>query len=110
MDIKASPAYWLIGIAVTIAGATLAVDQRYAKAGDVTGVESRLKQELSEQRSYTEVGFLKQRKSQLEDKVFELDAKKEENPRKFSDVERKQLFRYKSELDDVNREVRAKQK
>lgn len=105
-SMKATPAYWLAGIAAAIIGATFFVDDRYAKAADVTSAKTELKQEMASQKTYTEQGFLKQRKSQLEDKVFELQAKHDE--RKISEVERKQLFRYKAELDDVTRELRKK--
>ena len=104
--VKGHPAWFLATFVAVVVGVTLSVEARYAKAGDVMAVEGRLKQELAVQRGYTEAGFLKQRKAQLEDKVFELEAKRE--VRKISTVEREQLLRYKAQLDDVNRELRTK--
>lgn len=104
--IKASPTYWLAGIVAAVVGATITFEARYAKAGDVQQAKQELKQEMAAQRSYTDAGFLRQRKANLEDKVFELDAKRQ--ARRLNEVELKQLFRFKAELEDVNRDLRAK--
>lgn len=102
--IKASPTFWLAGIAVAVVGATLAVESRFAKAADVASAKQELQRDLQLQRSYTEAGFLRQRKAMLEDKVFELEAKRA--ARRISQVEMQQLFRFKAELEDVNRDFR----
>jgi len=104
--IKASPAFWIAGTAAVIIGAAFTVDARYAKAADVSQAKQELKADLEKHRGYTEAGFLKQRKAQLEDKLFELEAKREAH--KINEVELKLLFRYRSEFDDVNRELRVK--
>ena len=103
--------WWLAGLVAAIVVATLTVEARYAKAADVIKAEQaianakqELKNEMAAQRAYTEAGFLRQRKAVLEDKVFELDAKRD--ARRIDQVELKQFFRYKAELDDVNRELR----
>lgn len=102
--IKASPTFWLAGIAAVVVGSTLAVESRFAKAADVAQAKAELKQEMALQRSYTEGGFLRQRKALLEDKVFELEAKR--MVKRINQVEMQQLFRFKAELEDVNRELR----
>jgi Flp pilus assembly protein TadB len=105
--------WWLASLVAAIVIATLAIDARYAKAADVKRAEEavaaakkELKKELAAQRAYTDAGFLRQRKNSLEDKVFELEAKRD--ARMINQWELKQFFRYKAELDDVNRELRVK--
>lgn len=107
-NLKASPTIWLMGIVTTVVGTTLAVEARYAKAGDVSSAKEELKREIASQRSYTEDGFMRQRKAQLEDKVFELEAKHQS--RKINEIELRQLFRYRAELEDINQELRTKRK
>jgi len=94
------------GLVSAIVGATIGVEARYAKAADVAQAKTELKQELAIQRAYTDAGFLRQRKSLLEDTVFTWEAKKEE--RKLTEWEMKMFLRSKSELEDVKRELRTK--
>ena len=104
--IKASPVYWFSAVVAAVVAAAFTVDARYAKAADVSQAKQELKADLEKHRGYTESGFLKQRKAQLEDKLFELEAKREAH--RITEVELKQLFRYRAELDDVNRELRMR--
>lgn len=104
--VKASPGYWLSGVVAVVVATTITVEARYAKAGDVVNAKEELKREMALQRSYTETGFLRNRKAVLEDKVFELDAKRQMS--RLNEVELKQLLRYQAELDDVNRDLRSR--
>jgi len=105
--VSARQLWWIIGVVGAIAGGTLAIDARYAKASEVTEAKTDLKREIAANRTFVEAAFLQQRRTNLQDKLFELEAKRDE--RKISPVELKQLFRYRSEIEDVNRDLEAKQ-
>lgn len=102
--IKTNPLYWLAGVVSAIVLTTLSVESRYAKAEDVIRAKQELKEEMQKHRTYTDLGFLKQRKALLEDKVFEFEAKREEKKLGASDL--RLLIRFRSELEDLNRELR----
>jgi len=99
--VKASPAYWIVAFIVTVGAGTVYcaewLDNRYLRVTDAASI----KQELRIQSQKTDMLFLKNRKSNLEDKIFEIEVKK----KPLSETEAKQLLRYKSEHEDVVREM-----
>jgi len=101
--VSARQLWWMIGAVVAIVGATISVEARYAKASDVAEAKIDLKREIAANRTFVEAAFLQQRKASLQDKLFELEAKRDE--KKITPVELKQLYRTRSEIDDVNRDL-----
>jgi hypothetical protein len=106
--LESHPVVWLSSVVVAVVVITVAVESRYAKAEDVSSAKVELSRSIANVQKSTEVSFLRQRKSSLEDKLFELEAKKASKG--LSEVELKQYFRWKTEYDEVVREIRQKSK
>lgn len=115
--VKAHPAYWIISFVVVVGGGTVGLvwgvdkhlDERYLRVADAEGIRKEtaaVRQEVQKQAVQTDLNFAKYRKLGLEDKIFDLEAKKE--LKGLSELEVKQLLRYKAEHDDLVRDIRAK--
>lgn len=98
------PVPWAISAIVAIAIATIAVEERYAKAADMKQIQKSLEDNREAMERKTQTIVLKNRKLNLEDKVIDLTIKEEET--KLNSAEKRQLLRYKSELEDTDRELR----
>ncbi len=79
-----------LAAAGTIIGAILTVDARYAHAADIQ------KESMSQQKQITKIEA-----DRLEDKVFELDMKKADKPKEWTQVDEAMLQRYKRRSLDI---------
>lgn len=84
-----------------IIGALLTADARYAQAGDIRAIAGQL--EIN--RLSGEVAVLEIRRSTLQDRVFEAQAR---SARKESQSDRAINARYTSELSDIERQLAEK--
>ncbi|HEY6436756.1 MAG TPA: hypothetical protein VIY47_09200 [Ignavibacteriaceae bacterium] len=95
--IKENP--WIVllgssGTIITLVAALFTLDSRYAHAAEVAKNYQQMQQAV-QQTSIT------LRKQMLEDKIFELDIKKNQSDGKLSPVEAALLARYKRQLKDL---------
>jgi hypothetical protein len=84
-----------------IAGAIVAVDSRYAHAGDIR----QLSAQLDANRLTAELAVLEIRRSSLQDKVYEGRARRSQNR-----AEIEILDRYTRELADLERQIQDKRR
>lgn len=99
--LKENPYVLIAGFMASVATAVIAIDARYAHAGDV----SELKQQLIVNDLRSDIRSLKSRKLILEDKIIE-QTQGSRGTMKDSD---KVLYeRNKNELSDINEELRRK--
>jgi len=90
------------GAIITLVGALFALDARYAHAADVEKDKQKIEQVI-------EQTTLKLRKQMIEDKLFELDFKREQAPeRRLTPIEAAQAARYKRELDEIVQKEKLK--
>lgn len=88
------------GTIITLVGALFTLDARYAHAADVEKDKKQIQQVVKET-------TMTLRQQMLEDKLFELDARKAESPtQRLSPVDAALAARYKRQLDEIAR-VRA---
>lgn len=99
--LKENPYVIIAGFIVSIATAVIAVDSRYAHAGDV----SELKQQLIINDLKSDVRSMKSRKLILEDKIIEQTQQQRGLMR---DSDKVLYERNKNELADINEELRRK--
>jgi hypothetical protein len=96
---KESPLQTTLGTiltAVTLVGTLFALDARYAKAADVAQQQMILKQAI-------EANTSNLRKQMIEDKIFEIDLRKSQNPnQRLSPIDQALRDRYQRQLDDLN--------
>lgn len=89
-------AFGSAGTIIAIVAALFAVDERYAHAGDVARDKLQT-QDLIQDTSQT------LRRQLLEDKLFELDVKKEQTKdQKLQPIDAALRERYKRQLDEIN--------
>ena len=104
---KHTPGPWRIlygaldGETYFVIGSLLAADSRYAQAGDIKAIAG----QLEVNRLSGEVAVLEIRRSTLQDKVFEAQAR---SLRKESQSDRAINARYSSELADIERQLTDK--
>lgn len=84
-----------------IVGAALGIDERYAHAGDIR----QLSAQLDANRLTAEIAVLEIRRSNLQDKVYEGQARRSQNR-----AEIEILDRYRRELADVERLILEKRR
>ncbi len=99
-------------------GAVLTVDTRYAHAQALKEEVSKTSEAVAESEKRTQVLLKAQtvemrmqtqilRKQLLEDKVFELDAKRDTTKRALAPVDEAQYRRYSRQLEEVSRTIEA---
>jgi hypothetical protein len=85
------------GTIITLVGALFTLDARYAHAADVERDKKQIQQVVKET-------TMTLRQQMLEDKLFELDAKKAESAtQRLSPVDAALAARYKRQLEEINR-------
>lgn len=101
----------IVGFAAIVIGGFLAVDDRYAHAGEVAELKKsheaqvgEIRKDLAIQRIEVEASSLKIRKLYLEDKIFELEIKKNSN--NITPVEKAQLDRFNRQMTDTVKDER----
>jgi len=94
-------------IAAIISGVVV-VDDRYAHAGEVSKQITTINEGLEINRLTGEVAVLRIRKSNLEDKVFESNTRS--MGRNLARADEMIQNRYRSELDEVNKQILDKEK
>lgn len=91
----------------TIIGSVLTVDTRYAHSDDLKSAQTLYAQGVETQRKEIAAQTQILRKQLLEDKVFELDLRRESDPsRRLSPVEEAQYKRYTRQIEEIARNVR----
>jgi predicted nucleic acid-binding Zn-ribbon protein len=105
----------IVTMVVSLIGGVILVDERYAHAADYKQQMTTLSSQLEINRLTSEVNVLQNRKSTLEDKLFEATAKKkptvraEQAQRKMIDSPEDMVIeRYRSELASVNDQIAKK--
>lgn len=91
----------IVTFTAIVIGGFLTVDERYAHAGDIETI----KKDISMYRVDNEIAHIRQRKSYIDDKVFELQIKK--NTNKMTAIESAQLERFQRQLQELTREERS---
>jgi len=99
MNIKENPittAATVIGAIATILGALWAFDGHYASAADLQIVQQTFAQQITQQRA-----------DDLDDKVFALQLKKNEQKGKLSPTDQAMLDRYTRKLNEVQTQLKS---
>ena len=84
----------------SLIGAFIAVDSRYALAEDFRNYKSDTQTQLKNYQQDNQFGVLEIRRQSLEDKIFELSARK--GTRSYTSVDEALLIRYTEQLANVN--------
>lgn len=90
-----------------IIGTAFFIDARYAHADGVTRSEADVRRLIYIQSHAMQQQTQILRRSIVEDRVFELDAKRDPKSRNLSTVEEAQYRRYSRQLDELNRSLPA---
>ncbi|HET8688794.1 MAG TPA: hypothetical protein VFM18_19430 [Methanosarcina sp.] len=83
----------------TVLGAFWAIDSHYASAAELAAAKSEFAQQIVQMRA-----------DQLDDKVFELQVKQNQQRGKLSPQDAAMLERYKRKLDEVHSQMKSEQK
>lgn len=103
-SIENHPTKWIASFVAAVVLVTIGIEDRYAKAGDIKEIKEAVESNRVTMDKKVQTIVLKNRKLSLEDKVIDLEIKQEET--RLNSAEKRQLLRYKNELDDANRELR----
>lgn len=85
-----------------ILGAVFTVDSRYAHADDVNVEKAAVAKIIQSQTNEIQAQTQLLRRSIIEDKIFELDAKRHPKTRALTTVEEAQYKRYERQLTEIN--------
>jgi hypothetical protein len=96
-----------IGSLTAILTAAFFIDGRYAHAEDVSKADGTTKEIIRRQSQEMQVQTQVLRRSLVEDKVFELDAKRDPKTRNLSIMDEAQYKRYTRQLEELNKVIPA---
>lgn len=103
-EVKKHPVLRVLGGVLTFVAAVIsgfiAIDERYAHAGDISKLEMSQKQQMLYLKDENEKAILEMRKRAVEDKIFELNLKERQ-----SQTDKALIKRYEAESKNIDEKV-----